>query len=320
MARKKRRATRQPRRNPNKPRRVTKKYRRYERLMQRFIQNMLKDLQKGMDRILVPQLNFLAENFKAEPDKVEIVPDPIAGTPQVITDADGDGRALSELISLVEAQFLGLYSAEFIRSNLNQFFQAMNIQVEEDVTREFARQNITVFPVGTEDIINNSIQNSLGKIQDLQRSTIGQIRNEVSRGLVQGQRWETIAKRISRSMTSKEAKGQTPTPFKKASNRAKFIARNEVGTALGTINKERQLASNVRLYIWQTAEDERVRPTHRALDQEIFSWEGTVEVEGTEYEMAVDSTFSSSGTIPGEPWNCRCVAIPYIPEFEEDEE
>jgi SPP1 gp7 family putative phage head morphogenesis protein len=121
-------------------------------------------------------------------------------------------------------------------------------------------------------------------------------------------------------MTAKEAKGQTPTAFKKASNRAKFIARNEVGTALGTINKERQLAADVNLYIWQTAEDERVRETHRALDQRIFSWQGEVVVEGTDYKMAVDPTFSSSGTIPGEPWNCRCVAIPYIPEFEEDED
>jgi SPP1 gp7 family putative phage head morphogenesis protein len=121
-------------------------------------------------------------------------------------------------------------------------------------------------------------------------------------------------------MTAPNAKGEDPTAFKKASNRAKFIARNEVGTALGTLNKERQLAADVQLYVWQTAEDERVRTTHRELDQRIFSWQGEVVVGDTTYQMAVDHTFSSSGTIPGEPWNCRCVAIPYIPEFEEDEE
>jgi len=206
----------------------------------------------------------------------------------------------------------------------------LDLQIDIDSVREFARQNITVFPVGTEDIINNSVQSSLGKIQDLQRSTIGQIRAEVSSGLVQGQRWETIAKRITRSMAAKPKKGEPPTPLAKASSRAKFIARNEVGTALGTINKERQLAADVKLYTWQTAEDERVRgpnsqygfksggADHEKLNGNIYSWEGTVDVDGVTYEMADDNQFKD--TIPGEPYNCRCVAIPYMPDFEEDEE
>ncbi len=316
---KKRRSNRQPRRNPDKPRKTTKKYRRFERLMQKFIQNMIKDLQIGMERIVLPQINLLADNFKEVGHSVEIVLDPITQETVVLGD-QGEGATLSQAIDLVEAQFLGIYSSEFIRANLAKFFKALDIQFGDDLIREFARKNITVFPAGTEDIINNAVQNSLGKIQDLQRTTIGQLRAEISRGVVQGERWETIAKRITRSMTAPDKKGDPPTPFKKASNRAKFIARNEVGTALGTINKERQLDADVRLYTWQTAEDERVRTSHKALDQVIFSWEGEVTVEGTTYKEAVDPNFSSSGTIPGEPWNCRCVAIPYIPEFEEDEE
>ena len=329
MARR-RRSNKKTRANPNMPRKTVKKYRRFERLMSRFIQQMFKDLQTGLDRVLVPRIDLLAGNFKQEPKTVHIIANPITKEPEVITDDDANspvGMELSKAIDLVEAQFLGLYSPAFIASNLRDFFKALDVQVDVDSVREFTRQNIKVFPVGTDDIINNSVETSLGKIKDLQASTIGLIRAEVTSGLVRGQRWETIAKRITRSMTAKPAKGETPTPLAKASNRAKFIARNEVGTALGTINKERQLAANVRLYTWQTTEDERVRGRgnrrfkegqgdHRKLNGNIYSWEGTVVVDGTTYEMADDNVFKD--TMPGEPYNCRCVAIPYIPEFEEE--
>ena len=306
----KRKTNRRPRRrNSDRPRRTSKKYRKYERTMQRFIQDMMRDLQDAFKKVVLPQIDLLAINFKEEPD---------TKFPLVRLD-EGEGEILTRLINLVEAQFLGFYSEAYIRANLDRFFKSLDIDLEQDVAREFARQNITVLQANTQDIVTNSIQNSLGKIQNLQTTTIGQLRDEISRGLVQGQRWETIAKRINRSMTAPDAKGQPPTPFKKASNRAKFIARNEVGTALGTLNKERQQEVGVQLYRWQTAEDERVRTSHKDLNGKLFSWQGDVTVNGVEYSMANDPETGFYDTIPGEPYNCRCVAIPYIPEFDEEE-
>ena len=304
----KKRTTRRRRRNASRPRRTTKKYRKFERTMSRFISDMMRDLQDGFKKVLLPQIDLLALNFKETPETISIAP--------ILRLDQGEGETLTRLIDLVEAQFLGLYSQAFIRSNLTTFFRSLDIQVDQDVAREFARQNLPVFPAGTEDIINNSVQSSLGSIQNLQASTIGQVRAEVSRGLVQGQRWETIAKRITRSMTAPEAKGQPATPFKKASNRAKFIARNEVGTALGTINKERQVAAGVGAYVWQTAEDERVRTSHADLNGGIFAWT----TDNPDFDMANDPQTGFFNTIPGEPYNCRCVAIPHMPEFDEDED
>ena len=308
----KKRTTRRRRRNASRPRRTTKKYRKFERTMSRFISDMMRDLQDGFKKVLVPQIDVLALNFKEEPKSTL----PLVRLDEGLVRLDqGEGEILTRLINLVEAQFLGLYSEAFIRANLDTFFKSLDIQIDQDVAREFARQNLTVFPAGTEDIIRNSVQSSLGSIQSLQASTINQVRAEVSRGLVQGQRWETIAKRITRSMTAPEAKGQPPTPFKKASNRAKFIARNEVGTALGTINKERQVSAGVGAYVWQTAEDERVRTSHADLNGKIFAWT----TDNPDFDMANDPQTGFFNTIPGEPYNCRCVAIPHIPEFDEDE-
>lgn len=289
-----------------KPRKQTKKFRRFERMLERFTREMLLELQDITKKVLLPRIRLLAETQKLKEKEKNIRFD------------ENHGESLETLIDMVEAQFLGRFSRQFIRGNLNQFFGELDLAADQTTTAEFARQNIAVIPSqDTQAVIENAVRASTGKIEDLSRTTIGNIRSIISQGVVSGTRWEEIAKDLERSMTA-PTKNNKPTTFKVASGRAKFIARNEVGTALGAVNKERQTASGVELYEWQTSEDERVRPTHNALNGLIFSWEGTVIVNGITYEEAIDPAFSPSGTSPGLPWNCRCVAIPFIPEIEEE--
>lgn len=80
-----------------------------------------------------------------------------------------------------------------------------------------------------------------------------------------------------------------------ASSRAELIARDQATKAQGVINKTRQQAMGVRRYEWRTAQDERVRPSHAALNGEVFSWDAPPSVGH-----------------PGEPINCRCVALPIL--------
>lgn len=56
----------------------------------------------------------------------------------------------------------------------------------------------------------------------------------------------------------------------------------------------KQVADTER-YVWRTQRDERVRPSHRMNDGRIFSW----------------SDPPDTGH-PGEDYNCRCEAIPYV--------
>ena len=276
-------------------------------MIERFEREMLIELQNITKQILLPRIQLLAETQKANEKQKSIRFD------------QNEGESLENLIDLVEAQFLGRFSRRFIRSNLNQFFGEMDLEADQTMIAEFARQQIAVIPAQTtQATIQNAVRSSTAKIENMSQTAIGNIRDIVSQGVISGSRWESIAKDIQRSMNAAD-KGK-PTVFKKALNRAKFIARNEVGNALGAVNKERQEAAGIDLYEWQTAEDERVRPTHRALNGEIFSWSGTVTVNGVEYKEAIDPAFSSSGTIPGQPWNCRCTAIPFLPDVDDVED
>lgn len=76
-------------------------------------------------------------------------------------------------------------------------------------------------------------------------------------------------------------------------NRAKLIARDQIATVNSQISKQRQIEAGVNSYRWSTSQDERVRPEHREREGRIFEWDAP-----------------PPDGHPGEPINCRCVAIP----------
>ncbi len=75
--------------------------------------------------------------------------------------------------------------------------------------------------------------------------------------------------------------------------RAKLIARDQVGKAYGQINSARQRELGVEKFIWRTVKDERVRPEHEDRDGETYTYDDPPD-----------------GELPGEPINCRCYAEP----------
>jgi len=105
--------------------------------------------------------------------------------------------------------------------------------------------------------------------------------------------------------------------FKVANNRARFIARDQTEKIVGRLNEARQTDLGIKSYIWQTSEDERVVGTpggaypdpspghgdHYSRNQKEFLWK-----------------IPPHDGHPGEAFNCRCIAIPVIPELQQSEE
>lgn len=78
-----------------------------------------------------------------------------------------------------------------------------------------------------------------------------------------------------------------------ARSRADFIARDQTLKLSGNLDELRQLQAGIDSYIWQTAEDERVRATHAARQGKVFRWD-------------------DGGIKPREEPNCRCTAQAYV--------
>lgn len=78
-------------------------------------------------------------------------------------------------------------------------------------------------------------------------------------------------------------------------NRARLIARDQTNKFNGQLTQLRQQELGITSYVWTTSQDERVRPTHRVLDGETFTWEKGPKIGH-----------------PGSEINCRCIAQPVI--------
>jgi len=78
-------------------------------------------------------------------------------------------------------------------------------------------------------------------------------------------------------------------------NRARLIARDQTNKFNGQLTQLRQQEVGIVSYVWTTAQDERVRPAHKVLDGETFTWEKGPKIGH-----------------PGSEINCRCIAQPII--------
>lgn len=83
-------------------------------------------------------------------------------------------------------------------------------------------------------------------------------------------------------------------------SRMKLIGRDQTSKMNGAFNRVRQTSVGIKKYRWQTAGDERVRPTHHDNDGKTFFW---------------DNPPAETGN-PGDDICCRCSAIS---EFDLDE-
>ena len=93
---------------------------------------------------------------------------------------------------------------------------------------------------------------------------------------------------------AKEYRAQLAKEFGLSDNRAKLIARDQIGKLNSDLTKIRQQQAGIDRYVWRTAQDERVRQLHQAL-------------QGNEYAYG-KATGAEGGLPPGQPIQCRCYA------------
>jgi SPP1 gp7 family putative phage head morphogenesis protein len=79
--------------------------------------------------------------------------------------------------------------------------------------------------------------------------------------------------------------------------RADFIARNEIGNLNAQLTEETHKAAGVEEFVWVDSGDDKVRDLHEEIAGQTFPYPQGHPTEG----------------LPGQPFNCRCVAKPKIP-------
>ncbi len=92
-------------------------------------------------------------------------------------------------------------------------------------------------------------------------------------------------------------------------SRAKLIARDQTLKYNAAIHQAQAEAAGITDFTWSTSHDGAVRPMHRALDGKRFR-----------YDDPPVTNEDGDRNLPGEDYQCRCVAIPVIELFDDLDE
>jgi SPP1 gp7 family putative phage head morphogenesis protein len=149
------------------------------------------------------------------------------------------------------------------------------------------RQEIDTAPTG--EVMRARIADQVELITSLPLDAAERVHRLTREGIVQGTRANEIAKEIMRS-------GEV------SASRARLIARTEVSRTSTELTRARAEHVGSTHFIWRTAGDSDVRPSHRRLNGKTFAWGDPPECDPGHHAL------------PGAIWNCRCYAEPVIDE------
>lgn len=196
---------------------------------------------------------------------------------------------LDSLITSLEVRF-----GESIQT-IDQLAQITGLEVDSKNAAEWARLqkkslSITTFqPEPWLTGVLQSFQLTNEKLIDkLTQETLADINTIVHNGILSGKSVKTIQREVLNGTSLKSGR------FKKTQNRAKFIARDQVGKLNGRLTEFRQTSLGIKKYIWRTSIDERVRPSHASKEGNTYDWNKPPADTGH----------------PGEDYQCRCYGEP----------
>ncbi len=197
----------------------------------------------------------------------------------------GEGRRVRELVKQIRE---GLDRA-LTDHELDALMDRLSRRVESFNRRELSKQlgaalgvNVFLDDKGLMAIVEGFAAENAALAKDLPAKIIGEIERMSTRAITNGTLHRDLAKQIRERLNI-------------GKRRAKLIARDQVGKLYGQINATRQKNIGVTHFIWRTANDERVRDEHQALNGRRFTY----------------SSPPSEG-LPGEPIQCRCYAEPDV--------
>lgn len=149
---------------------------------------------------------------------------------------------------------------------------------------------LTGAPPGLRAALSSWEVQNIQLIKSIPVESLGRMQNKIVNALQTGQTMRDTQKAIVEE-------------FGVASRRAELIARDQVGKLNGQLTELRQTDIGVDSYVWRGVLDSRERPEHVAREGKVFRW-----------DQPPDDGH------PGQPIQCRCIAEPNLPSWEDLEQ
>jgi SPP1 gp7 family putative phage head morphogenesis protein len=177
---------------------------------------------------------------------------------------------------------------------LGASLDALADQVSLEGSREFRR--LVGISLTSEAGISAAVQAFRARNVGLIKSLAGQELEEI-RGL--------LGKAEAGAWRVEELRKEILGRFDVTRSKADLLARDQVLKLNGQLAQVRQQNAGITEYVWSTSGDERVREFHQDLDGTTQRWDSP----------PVVSEDGRTGH-PGDDYQCRCVAVPILPELD----
>lgn len=245
-------------------------------------------LPKGLERDYASALLAMVETIEKElAPLLEELPNLSARAIAERADV-GEGRRIRDLIDAARARLGDAFSSEAIERLADRFATqtatSQRIQMNRQL-RAVLGADVLGSDRGIAAVLDSFSSENVALIKDVPVKIVGDLERLTTRAIASATPHATLAQEIEKV-------------FRTGRNRARLIARDQVGKLYGQINHARQQNLGVTHFIWRTANDERVRDEHQDREGQRYA-----------YSSPPD------GELPGQPVNCRCYAEPDLTEI-----
>lgn len=192
---------------------------------------------------------------------------------------------------------------KFVQFTVNRMVTPLNVQNEltwKKAARKSSR-GYRIYRILLKDVRTSmkrtiellKIQNA-GLIRTLPSDVAEKVVRDIQDDALKGLRASEIARNI-RKYTDQHTRAS-----------ARLIARTEVSKTQSAITQARSEMLNIDWYVWRTEEDQRVRESHKIMNDVLVAWRSPPSPERLVGEENVGNYHA------GNIWNCRCYAEPLV--------
>ena len=242
-------------------------YRRFDKVVLRWLPKILKVIEKEQNQ------NLRTDDAVGLMQLIDLYLTKMMNDLKTEEEQEKDGSDLEEQLKT---------AAYLVRSAVNRgWSKAVERTLGVQVIPEYYDESFY------RELLERWFRENMGMISSIPQDLVQQIRDTLWEDITQNAATDQMVKHIQHTCQVSK-------------NRAKFIARDQVGKLQAQLTRQQQTDAGVREYIWSSKRDSKVRHQHRKLNGNKFSWDSP----------PLSDPRTGRHCHPGEDYGCRCVALP----------
>ncbi|HKI87192.1 MAG TPA: minor capsid protein [Thermoanaerobaculia bacterium] len=258
----------------------------HERAYARLIrQRVLEEMRRLVFEMVVPELPSIVRQAELAHDSL-------------IVDLDNWLTTFSRVMEGVRVQMARRVSdaelAELIRRKVVSGVKVANGELNRNQLKVLLGIDVLGNDPELRALVEGFVAQNVSLIQSIPSKYFGEIEQTVLANVRAGRRAEVIESDIRKR-------------YPKHARHAELIARDQTAKLSSQITEQRHKALGIESYIWRTAQDDRVRPGHRALEGKTCRYD----------KPPIVDPRTGRRENPGGDYQCRCTAEPVIPGIDD---